>query len=352
MMKINFLPRKSEGPERIRNTITGSLFWVAALAVIVFLVLDPSETVQMQMVMEPPVTDVTVDPIAGPVESDKEQIGDALLTSDPVLGTPDAEQQTSTESPVVADADSADSEKPKSSIVFDVGTQQASEPVQTEPANTPTATVEPPAADKPQEVADSTDQPTTSTTGPLRRELFIQVAAFAKAGNAVEKQKEFSKGLYPVRVAKADNGMNLVLVGPYLTEAEAEKIRAELILKYQVQGSFLKFIEREATSTAGVGETVGMTRNESDGTPAAAPESEIADGWYVRVGVYKNLGNARTVKLRLDKLDLSTVLTRENKLNVLIVGPYQRENDANIARNKIRQEIKVADAYVVLKARE
>ena len=349
-MKLKLTPRQSEGAERIRNIIAGSLVWGAAVAVVVFLILDPSDTVEMQLATESSVQDIATTPDEDTVESDTALMGEEIADSDLVSDPSAADQQTTTESQAASDSDTPTPEMQTSSIVYEGDAEQEPESVQTESEVTQTASVQSPteAPEKVTETAEPAEAAVAQTTNSLRRELFIQVAAFSSADNAEGKRKEYSKELYPVSVVKDDNGMNLVLVGPYLTESEAERIRAELVLKFQLEGSFLKFVDREPVRVASAENTsTEVAVNTAVGATSTGEKPDVTDGWYVRVGAFKNLGNARTSKLRVEKLNLSTIIKREKQLNVLMVGPFQEENDAKIAMNRIFQELKIKDAYLV-----
>ena len=349
-MKLKLTPRPSEGAERIRNIIAGSLVWGTAVAVVVFLILDPSDTVEMQLATESSVQDIAITPDEDSVDSDISQLGEEIADSELDSDTSGADQQTTTESQEVSESDSSTPEMQTSSIVYEGDAEQEPESVQTESEVTQTASVQSPteAPEKVTETAEPAEATVAQTTNSLRRELFIQVAAFSSADNAEGKRKEYSKELYPVSVVKDDNGMNLVLVGPYLTESEAERIRAELVLKFQLEGSFLKFVDREPVKVASAeNNSTELAENATAVATPAGEKAEVTDGWYVRVGAFKNLGNARTSKLRVEKLNLSTIIKREKQLNVLMVGPFQEENDAKIAMNRIFQELKIKDAYLV-----
>ena len=294
--------------------------------------------------------DVAAIPDEVSVDSDLAQMGEEIAEPDLVPDTSGASQQSTKESQKVSDIDGSTPDMPTSSIVYEGDTKQEPESVQSESEVAHTASIQSP-TEEPQNITEAVEPVETAvtpTTNSLRRELFIQVAAFSNADNAEVKRKEYSKELYPVSVVKDDNGMNLVLVGPYLTESEAEKIRAELVLNFQLEGSFLKFMDREPVSVASAESTsTEAAGNTAVGTTSTGEKSDVTNGWYVRVGAFKNLGNARTSKLRVEKLNLSTIIKREKQLNVLMVGPFQEENDAKIAMNRIFQELKIKDAYLV-----
>ena len=334
MNKI-FSPKNPDRAKRMRNIIAGSVVWTAAVAIVVFLVLDPSDSVQKQIEIELTDQEVVTVPSDNSIDPMTEQT-DVATNSSTIELDADSDSQALTQPETVES-------KPKtSSIVYENDTIDTSASVQT--ASTPTATD----TSVPIATENTTGTQISSTTKPSELALFIQVAAFSKVENAELKRSEISKALFPVRVLKSGDGMNLVLVGPYLTESEAKKVQSELNSRFKLDGSFLKYAEIETTKVAMTGCTSSATTDSvSTATKPLAEDSAVVDGWYVRVGSYKNLGNAKANKLRVEKLKLSVVVTRENEFNVLLVGPYQDEITAQTAKGSIAQELNIKDAYLV-----
>ncbi len=343
------LPEKPDRGKRIRNIIAGTVVWTAAVAIVVFIVLDPSESVEMQIGTGLSDQEVVADLSDNSSELKIEQAEVDSSVENVALDT-ESESQAITQSEIV------DSKPQTSSIVYESDTADTSEPVETaEPVQTATVSTETEtrtttatATDVPTVTEETSRTRTSPTTKPSESALFIQVAAFSKVENAQLKRKEISKALFPVRVLKAEDGMNLVLVGPYLTESEAKKVKSELNSTLQLTDSFLKYAEIEPTKVAMTESTTGTTtQSVTTTTTTSAEKSEVVNGWYVRVGAYKNLGNAKTSRLRVEKLQLSTIVTQEEEFNVLMVGPFQDENTAQIAKTRISLELKIKDAYLV-----
>ncbi len=343
------LPEKPDRAKRIRNIIAGSMVWTAAVAIVVFVVLDPSESVEMQIGIELSDQEVAAVPSDNSTELKIEQ---TEVDSSVELAALDTES----ESQAVTQSENVESKPQTSSIVYESDTTDSSEPVETaEPVQTASVSNETETrattatdADVPTVTGASSRTQTSPTTKPSESALFIQVAAFSKVENAQLKRKEISKALFPVRVLKGDDGMSLVLVGPYLTESEAKKVQTELISTLQLTDSFLKYTEIEPTKVAMTeNASSSTTQSVTTATTSSAEKSAVVDGWYVRVGAYKNLGNAKTSRLRVEKLQLSTVVTQEEEFNVLMVGPFKDENTAEIAKSRISQELKIKDAYLV-----
>ena len=334
-MNNKFSPKKPDRTNWMRNIIVGSVVWAAAVVIVVFLVLEPSESVQMQIGIE------LAEQQAVAVLSDSSTDPKSEQT-DVATKSPSIELDADSDSQAPAQPEIVESEPKRSSIVFDNDSTDTSASVQT--SSTPTATD----SVDPLTTEDATRTQTPSTTKPSELALFIQVAAFSKIENAELKQTEISKALFPTRVLKSDDGMNLVLVGPYLTESEAKKVQSELNSKLKLDDSFLKYAEIETNKVAMASSTSSaIIDSVSTATEPVAEESVVEQGWYVRVGSYKNLANAKANKLRVEKLKLSVVVTRETDFNVLLVGPYQDENTAQTAKGRIAQELNIEDAYLV-----
>ena len=178
--------------------------------------------------------------------------------------------------------------------------------------------------------------------------MFVQVAAFSKVDNAQRKRNEISKALFPARVLTDRNGLNLVLVGPYLTESEAKKAQSDLNSTLQIAESFLKFVEVEPARVVTSEPTSDAIAQKSADAAASSDEKPaMSDGWYVRVGSYKNLGNAKTSSLRVQKLQLPTAITKEHDFNVLMAGPFQDKQTAENAKDTVSKALDVKDAYLV-----
>lgn len=343
------MPEKPDRAKRIRNIIAGSVVWTATVAIVVFVVLDPSESVEMQMGIELSDQEIATVPTDDSTDPKIEQTEDETNVSKFGL---DAE----TESQAITESEKVESIPQTSSIVYESDTDETSESVQSaesvQTAGVSTATETSTAAETDTNVPtvpeDTTRTQTSPTTKPSELALFIQVAAFSEVENAQLKRQEISKALFPVRILKGDDGMNLVLVGPYLTESEAKKIQSELSSTLQLADSFLKYAEIEPTKVAMTESTSGAaTQSVTTATTSSAGESAVVDGWYVRVGSYKNLGNVRTSRLRVEKLQLSTVVTEEKEFHVLMAGPFQDKSTAEIAKSRISQELDIKDAYLV-----
>ena len=383
-MKIRLFPKRSSGPELVRNIVAGTLIWAGALALIVFFVLEPSDSVQQQLGISDAVTEVAAIMPENPIEADAEQADDIFTNPPPSSVTSEPVEQTASDSS--DESQTGETEVPASSIVYEGDSGESSPTTENEPEQTETASTEPAPSEPeeptsevsaqveaeatqvavaptpepvPEEVpseapASSTESASTGTTPTVtnvtstRRELFIQIGAFAKLENAEEKRKEYSRALYPVKVTKDDASRHLVLVGPYLTESEAKRVQSNLTTEFKLKDSFLKFVDTEivreaaaATSQSGTGGT------QSSGSVSGAGSATVVKGWYVRVGAFKNLGNARTSKLRVEKLNLATIITSDSQYNILMVGPFVEKGDAQIALNKISQELEIKDAYIV-----
>ncbi len=343
------IPEKPDRAKRIRNIIAGSVVWTAVVAIVVFVALDPSESVEMQIGIELSEQEVAAVPSEYSADPKNEQTETDTNVSN-------VELDADSESQAVTRSEDVESKPQTSSIVYESDTIKTSEPVETvetvQTASVSTVTdISNTIADDasaPTIVEDDTRTQTSPESKPSELALFVQVAAFSKDESAQLRRKEFSKALFPVRVLKDDDGMNLVLVGPYLTESEAKKVQSELNSKFQLEDSFLKYAEIETTKVAMTGSASGATSPSSIAAETmSAEESAVVEGWYVRAGAYKNLGNAKTSKLRVEKLKLSAVVKREKEFNVLLVGPFQDENTAQIVKARVEQELKIKDAYLV-----
>ena len=387
-MKIRLFPKRSSGSELVRNIVAGTVIWAGALALVVFFVLEPSDSVQQQLGISDVVSEVAANLPEIPVEPDVEQTDEIFNNPPPSSVTSEPVEQTAPDSSDESQAQTGETDVPASSIVYEGDSGESPSSIESEPEQVETASVEaapsepevpasevsvqvetettqvaiaPTPEPVPEEVPSeapastastntsaSTTTPTVSTVASIRRELFIQIGAFAKLENAEEKRKEYSRALYPVKVTKDDASRHLVLVGPYLTESEAKRVQSKLTTEFKLKDSFLKFVDTEiireaaaATSQSGTGGT------QSSSSGSGAGSTTVANGWYVRVGAFKNLGNARTSKLRVEKLNLTTILTSDSQYNVLMVGPFVEKGDAQIALNKISQELEIKDAYIV-----
>ena len=342
-MKSGSLPANSTGAEKVRNVIAGLVVWAAVCVAVVYLVLTPANQIELQPVeerVEQQVTAVSVDltqqdensptdqsltASTGPSESTISQIGTAAST--------DSADQMDSQQTASQPSGSA---QQTSSLVYSGEDTQTSEPAESQTRETASVEV----AQQPVSRPGAGSASVAPGSSSVQYELFVQVAAYNKPENAMKKRDEFLASSYPVTVTEGKNGVSLVLIGPYPTEREAKQVQGDLVAAFKLEGSFLRYVETRSNESTQVAAAV------QDST-TTANRSNVVHGWYVRVGAFKNRGNARTSRLKVEKLNLPAVITREDELNVLLAGPFAEKNEAEVAKSRISKDLDIKDAYLV-----
>ena len=97
-MKIRLFPKRSSGSELVRNIVAGTVIWAGALALVVFFVLEPSDSVQQQLGISDVVSEVAANLPENPIEADAEQADDIFTNPPPSSVTSEPVEQTASDS--------------------------------------------------------------------------------------------------------------------------------------------------------------------------------------------------------------------------------------------------------------
>lgn len=192
------------------------------------------------------------------------------------------------------------------------------------------ASSQPPAASGPPASASADDE------APYR----VSVGAFGSLENARRQQETFEAAGYPVFIG-TQGDLNIVLVGPYDTEAEARSVAARIAGSEMgvSDPTVYRFEPDEETASAS---TPGSTP--ASGQPASSPAAgqstepaqaqadapassqsaaqASASGRYLQVGAYGSRDSSLPQRERLEEMGFVVSDRVENDLVKLLVGPF------------------------------
>lgn len=188
-----------------------------------------------------------------------------------------------------------------------------------------------PAAQTQQDAPATSQQQVTSGDSPSEAVPYtVGVGAFRDAGNAERQAGVFRQAGYPVVVATQDD-LTVVLLGPYATQSEAERVRDAVVsggfgvspLVYTYQGED----DGAATSSAATPEPAATTPPASSpaATDTSQPEpatSATAAGRWLQVGAYSSPENAAAQADVLEGLGYGVTQQQDGNLIRVLVGPY------------------------------
>lgn len=172
----------------------------------------------------------------------------------------------------------------------------------------------------------------------------VSVGAFGQLSNAQAQEATFRAAGYPVFLAEQGD-LNLVLVGPYRTESEAQsaadRIRAG---GYGVDPVIYRFrgdddAAPQATSTPAAGEGSGAAATATSGasaasaTPSAPVTSAPSDagaGRYIQVGAYGSAASAQPQSDRITAMGFRVTERTEGDLVKLLIGPFDADRTSEV----------------------
>jgi cell division septation protein DedD len=237
----------------------------------------------------------------------------------------------------------------------------APEPAAPEPSPEPATAVTPPPASAPAPAsaapaAPSTPAPATppaaAPTGPLPTASSVEeapyrvsVGAFGNPDNAARLAQTFRDAGYPV-FSGIQGNLTIVLVGPYDSEAEAERVSARIATGgFGIDPVVYRFRPDAATPGASTPAPSGASAPIAEPTPAPAPAATPSPaappaaapappapttpiataptGRSLQVGAFADAGSAAPLRERLAALGLVAFEIREDGLIKLLVGPFE-----------------------------
>ena len=211
---------------------------------------------------------------------------------------------------------------------------------------------------------------TPVATAELSPGWYIQVAAFESAVKAGVERLKFAKSQLPTRIEDGADGLSRVLVGPYLSEAEAAEARRKISKELKFKDGIIQSVNISELPSSAVASksTVSPSTQSAEiqkvpkpssassastntGTTKSAKSksenSKLENGWYVQVGAFKSSVNARIERMKFDKLNFPTnIESGIDKFNRVLVGPYLSKSEADQTQTRISADLKVKDAVV------
>ncbi len=199
---------------------------------------------------------------------------------------------------------------------------------------------------------------------------YIQVAAFESRVEAGVERLKFAKSQLPTRIEDGADGLSRVLVGPYLSEAEAAEARRKISKKLNFKDGIIQSVNiselpssavanqstvspstqsaeiqkvPKPSSASSVSTSTGTTKT----AKSKSKDSKLENGWYVQVGAFKSNVNARIERMKFDKLNFPTnIESGRDEFNRVLVGPFLSKGEANQTKDRISADLKLKDAVV------
>ncbi len=198
------------------------------------------------------------------------------------------------------------------------------------PASSLVSTPSQPAAAQPS--ASSTPAPAASSSSeaPYR----VSVGAFASAENAQRQRDAFAAAGYPVFIGTQGN-LNIVLVGPYDTEAQARDVAARISSSgLGVSDPTVYRLQEDEPAGAAtpapaapqpVAQQPAATQPvaQAGAQPAAEAPAPTAAGRFLQVGAYGTRESSLPQRQRLEALGFAVSDRVESGLVKLLVGPFE-----------------------------
>jgi len=167
----------------------------------------------------------------------------------------------------------------------------------------------------------------------------VSVGAFGNPANAKKRVAAFKAKGFPAFGAK-QGALNLVLVGPYETEAEAIRVANEIkssglepgatVIKFNPNASIShpsnSSNRQTSTVTKPAATTTTTTANATTARATGTAPTTSAAGSYLQVGAYNNSESAQPLRRQLSELGFETYELQDGNLIKILVGPYDATN--------------------------
>lgn len=171
----------------------------------------------------------------------------------------------------------------------------------------------------------------------------VSVGAFGNTANANKRVETFKARGYPAFSAK-QGSLTLVLVGPYNSESQANKVAQEIKSSgLEPAASVIKFNPNAVSTTRpSSAATPVVTATTTSSDTLTAPLVAIS-GHYLQVGAYRTNDTAQPLKDRLAKLGFSPQNLEENNFIKVIIGPF---DDAGLRTTQAILKANSLDSFV------
>jgi cell division septation protein DedD len=181
----------------------------------------------------------------------------------------------------------------------------------------------------------------------------VSVGSFRNADNARRQAELFRQAGYPVFTA-TQGDLNLVLLGPYRLETEAERVRsavaaggfdvAPIIYTFQPEGQAAVTpaetpVQTPVQTPAPVTTTAPTPVLAPAGadSPAVPAATATAAGRYLQAGAYSSRENAELQRSAIEQLGFRASVQLEGNLLRVLVGPYG-DTDLEAARSSLARQ--------------
>ena len=172
---------------------------------------------------------------------------------------------------------------------------------------------------------DTSTAPSAVTASEVESSYRIVVGSFGNPDNALRRAQDFEAANLPAFTA-IQGDLNLVLVGPFATRAEADSALSRI----QNEGleANPRLFEPTASGTetpegANTAATTGTTTVTS--TPAPPTGSSTSGASFLQTGAYGSSASAQPQRERLEGLGFSVSEVQEGSFVKLLVGPFSAD---------------------------
>jgi cell division protein FtsN len=179
----------------------------------------------------------------------------------------------------------------------------------------------------------------------------VSVGSFRNADNARRQAELFRQAGYPVFIATQED-LNLVLLGPYRLETEAERVRAAvaaggfdvapIIYTFRPEGEAAAPAAAQpaaATAPQPAAAAPASTAQPAAAAPAAPQPAATASeaGRYLQAGAYSTQDYAQLQRSAIEELGFRVSVVQEGTLLRVLVGPYG-DADLEAARSSLARQ--------------
>ncbi|CAN5752071.1 hypothetical protein BH24DEI2_BH24DEI2_01080 [soil metagenome] len=245
-----------------------------------------------------------------------------------------AETAATTDIPVIpSNSEGASAEAEDSAPVANITTTSLTEsPAVAEPAS--------PADTDAATSAAPSSAPSAATASAVESSYRIVVGSFGNPDNALRRAREFEDANLPAFTA-TQGDLNLVLVGPFATRAEADSALGRI----QNEGLEANPLLFEPATSASATETAATEAAPSEAvTPTPTPTavggegpSEASGASYLQTGAYGSSASALPQRERLEGLGFNVSEVQEGSFVKLLVGPFS-DDELGAARSRLSDQ--------------
>ena len=219
------------------------------------------------------------------------------------------------------------------------------------------------------------------TTDSLPAGWYVQVGAYKSKINANVERLKYENAKFSSQLEISDEGLVRILLGPYLSEAEATKAQSDVSKEMKVKDTLIRnlgitvisrkeTVESEEPEKATydqvaldnlVQEIVSdVVDDETVNSPVSINDAQqeevkpeltsielLVSGWYVQVGAFKSFTNAEIHRMKFAALNFPAAIENgKDDIRRVVVGPFTSKDEADKVMETIANEQSIKDVIV------